>query len=232
MHLRQQCDNSRAAIISQRVERVEKGEVEDKRLDRYAGRVELPVLPQRGDKGLEYSETGFDGANGQVDGAHDVPSSPHPDPEDVESDVGPDADDDDWHSVSSFADLLAGTDLAVFPATWAGTVGRLVLHAHGVRFQRLGLRHLHTLWDVPYAEMGELRKFRSAAAAGRRGLSRARGGKHKVGKMRTSHALEIQREDGEVFRVEALRERDEAFNWIVGFSGVRWQNLQPRVRRV
>ena len=198
VHLRQQADASRAAIVARKAA---EGMKDDKRLDHYEGKLELP--PE--------AHGGFDGANGHVPGT-DMSST------DDEGDS-----DDDWHSVSSFTDYLAGTDLATFPASWSNTIGRLVVHANGIRFERL-VRRGAVVWDVPYHEICELRKFRSEPC----GVGRKR--RRKDVKMRTGHALEIVCADGRVLGLETLRERDEAFNWIVGFSGERWQSLQPRVR--
>ena len=193
----------------------------------------------------------MDGANGTPKPPHepgtDTPASPRS--EDVlAQDANISDDDDDWHSVASFDDYLQGTDLAVFPASWSGTVGRLVVQANGVCFRRL-IRAAE-LWAVPYGEIRELHKFRSGPkrhppAPARPGVEGTLDGegvgeteptspskkRKRSGSLVSKHALEIQCASGRVYRIEALQERDEVFNWIVGFSGARWQNLQPRLRK-
>ena len=246
LHLRKKGDSSRETLIQQKVERQRQRAAngEDPRLERYEGHLETPQ-----------SLGGFDGANG-------TPRSPHGEANDAstslnsghvcaqdsdaeDDDDDDDGDDDDWHSVESFDDYLQGTELAVFPASCSGMVGRLVVQASGVCFRRLF--RAADVWDVAYRDICELRKFRSGpkqnppasadpAAGGAEGEGEkeaASPGKKRKrsGSLVSKHALEIQCVSGKVYRIEALQERDEVFNWIVGFSGARWQNLQPRLRR-
>jgi hypothetical protein len=37
--------------------------------------------------------------------------------------------------------------------------------------------------------------------------------------------------EGEILLLENMRERDKAFNTVIGFSGLRWQHLQQRPRK-
>ena len=37
--------------------------------------------------------------------------------------------------------------------------------------------------------------------------------------------------DGSVDQVETMKRRDEAFSTIIGFSGLQWQQLQPKSRK-
>ena len=157
-----------------------------------------------------------------------------------------DFEDDDWHSVETFDDVLADTDLASFAASWNNLVGRLIVQASGVRFQRLGFR-AHDMWTVSFGEICELRKFHGSPRASDKVLAPLPGkevdvadlkknamawrkGK-RAGSARSKHMLEIYCASGETYGVEILKELDEAFKWIGWFSGLRWQSLQPRLVR-
>ncbi|KAJ9639957.1 hypothetical protein H2199_006190 [Coniosporium tulheliwenetii] len=101
-------------------------------------------------------------------------------------------------------------DFLSFRCRWHGQVGQLAIYSGGIRFIRSFPKK--ELWRRRYAELVELRKLSTSA-------------KLKLGK--TDKLLEFAFTDGTIDQVEAMRARDEAFNTIVGFSGLRWQVLQP-----
>ncbi len=48
----------------------------------------------------------------------------------------------------------------------------------------------------------------------------------KVGKIAKLEQLELNFTDDETVTIQSLKDRDEVFNMIIGFSGLRWQSLQ------
>ena len=121
--------------------------------------------------------------------------------------------DEDWHSVQSISSILSEKDIKAFRAQWQGVRGRLIIYSSGVRFVR-GLVKKE-MWDVPFIEMAEMRKLRGPRAPS-----------VKIAKLLTANQLELKAMDGKVFFLESLRDRDEAFNCIIGFSNLQWQSLQ------
>ena len=119
--------------------------------------------------------------------------------------------DDDWHSISSVTSLLDASDIKAFRALWQGSFGRLVIFSSGLKFiQSLTKREL---WNRPFSELIEIRKLRGSSIS-------------KVA-MGSAEQLELQFVDKSVLLLEGMKDRDEAFNIIIGFSGLRWQALQP-----
>ena len=101
-----------------------------------------------------------------------------------------------------------------FYAQWNGLVGRLVITSKGLRFvRRLGRREM---WEISYLDLAEMRKMHGSVMA-------------KL-TLKSLEQMEFQCVDGKVLRIEAMKDRDEAFNSIVGFSGLQWQALQSTGR--
>ena len=121
--------------------------------------------------------------------------------------------DDDWHSVASVESPLSANDILSFRAHWKHITGRLCLSATGMRFMRNLPRR--EMWNLPYAELQEMRK---AGIEGRRKLT--------LGGLFDSGVLEFQSSSGEVLTLDPIKYRDEAFNCVIGFSGLQWQALQ------
>ncbi|KAI9828444.1 MAG: hypothetical protein M1832_002872 [Thelocarpon impressellum] len=117
--------------------------------------------------------------------------------------------DEDWYMVSSTEGILDDADVVALRCTCHGAAGRLVISAGHVRFVRSLPKK--EMWRRSYQELEEMRKVRLS----------------KVVEATTSLArLELRFVDGEIVRLGMGKERDEAFNTIIGFSGVQWQSLQ------
>lgn len=94
-----------------------------------------------------------------------------------------------------------------------GMPGRLAISPTGISFLRLF--PAKELWSRHFHEISEMRKVTGSAIG--------RG----VGKILEGKALEFTYVDGAVDQIDAVRKRDEAFNSIIGFSGLGWQMLDP-----
>lgn len=116
----------------------------------------------------------------------------------------------DYETADETFHVAEEVDFLSFRCRWHGQVGQLAIYTGGIRFIRSFPKK--ELWRRRYAELVELRKLSTSA-------------KLKLGK--TDKLLEFAFTDGTIDQVEAMRARDEAFNTIVGFSGLRWQVLQP-----
>lgn len=127
-------------------------------------------------------------------------------------DDGGSDDDEDWHSVRSSTSVLGKTDIMAYRAWSQGAIGRLVIYAGGVRFVR-SLKRKES-WRYSFLDLAEMRKQEASL------LSRL--------PTVSSHSLELKLIDGSVFTIEGLKDRDSAFNSIIGFSGLQWQALQTK----
>ena len=127
---------------------------------------------------------------------------------------GNDAEDDDgeedWHSVNSSHSILETNDIRAFRAQWHGVVGRLIVYSNGIRFVRSLLKK--EMWRISFLELAEMRKLSVSSMP-------------RFAKM-MSEQLEIKCIDESILRLEMKQGRDEAFNIIIGFSGLQWQSLQ------
>ena len=117
---------------------------------------------------------------------------------------------EDSQGVDSRMGILDGKDVISFRAQWNYNIGRLIVHSNGIRFER-SLSNKE-LWNRPFVDLVEMRKLQ--------GLT--------VSKliMKALGQLEFTCTDGAILRIEAMKDRDEAFNTIIGFSGLQWQVLQ------
>ena len=138
-----------------------------------------------------------------------LPLIPTLDIQDYDSDS--ESDDDDWHSVSSSTSILDSSDIISFRAEWHKAIGRLIVYSSGVRFVRSLPKK--ELWRKPFLDLTEMRKTRGSSIS-------------KI-TMMTVEQLELTFVDGGSVTVEILKDRDEAFNTIIGFSALQWQVLQP-----
>lgn len=118
--------------------------------------------------------------------------------------------DDDWHSVSSSASILEESDILAFRAQCDGVPGRLIVYSSGVRFVRSLVKK--EIWRHNFLELAEMRKLEG-------------GTKSKL-KLMPFEQLEFKLTDGKILHLQAVKNRDEAFNTIIGFSGLKWQALQ------
>ncbi|KAI9760674.1 MAG: hypothetical protein M4579_001538 [Chaenotheca gracillima] len=116
----------------------------------------------------------------------------------------------DYFSIESSHSILDETDLMSFRGEWNGRPGRLIVYSSGVRFvSRIPTKK--ECWRRGFMELREMRK---------------RVG-HAVPKaLDLDQQIVLEFTDGEVVQIKALRNRDEAFNTVIGFSGLQWQCLQ------
>jgi hypothetical protein len=124
------------------------------------------------------------------------------------------SDSEDWHSADSSASLLAGKRFLSYRAYSKGTPGRLVITPSGIRFIRSIRRQ--EMWFLAFTQIKEMQKFHGAA----RSSSKYQG----IG---IKSLLELQDINGHSYTLELHGDRDEAFNYIIGFSALQWQSLQP-----
>ncbi|MCJ1285422.1 hypothetical protein MMC26_004762 [Xylographa opegraphella] len=102
-----------------------------------------------------------------------------------------------------------------FPASHASHPGHLILSPSALTFRPTHPTiHAAAAFTIPYASLAEMRK-RAASAS-------------RLAALVTPHErLELRGGEGGVYVLRMGREeRDEAFNAVVGVSGLRWQSLQ------
>lgn len=122
---------------------------------------------------------------------------------------GDDQDDDgaSWHSTDSSCNVLDSCDIVFFSARSEKAFGRLIIYANGVRFVRSS--NGKEVWRRTFLELAEMRKLVGSA------LSRVT--------LKALEQLELIFTDGSSVVLEAMKDRDEAFNTIIGFSALQWQ---------
>ena len=126
-----------------------------------------------------------------------------------------DENDEGWYSASSTTSILEANDIRSFRAHFLGTIGRLIVFSKGIRYVR-SLPSKKEMWRRDFLELAEMRKIEGSA----------------MSKMVSSpDQLEIKYTDGSKLQIEGMRERDEAFNTIIGFSSLQWQSLQIKKDR-
>jgi hypothetical protein len=124
--------------------------------------------------------------------------------------TGVDSGNDDSQSVVSRTSILDSQDVISFRAQWNRHIGRLIVHSSGIRFVRSLPKK--ELWNRSFLDLVEMRKLQGLS------LSKL--------VMKALGQLEFTCTDGVILRMEAMKDRDEAFNTIIGFSGLQWQVLQ------
>ena len=120
--------------------------------------------------------------------------------------------DEEYLSTSSATSVLNGADITSYRAYSQGVIGRLVIYANGVRFIRSLKRK--ELWRRSFLEMAEMRKKEGSVVS-------------KVSRV-APHSLELKFIDSSKLTLDGMKERDSAFNTIIGFSSLQWQSLQPK----
>ena len=116
-----------------------------------------------------------------------------------------------WQSASSTTSVLDASDIRSFRVRCDGVIGRLIISSNGVRFVRILKRK--ELWRILFIELTEMRKMEGSR------VSRP---------VLLSDQLEIRSIEGKHFVISGMKERDEVFNNIIGFSGLQWQSLQTQ----
>lgn len=116
----------------------------------------------------------------------------------------------DQQSPGPSSDVPDSNAIISFRARSLGKSGFLVVHPSGIQFvRRLGGTEL---WHRTYLELAEMRKREGSL------LSKL--------SMKSLEQLELKCSKGDVLLLEAMKDRDEAFNSIIGFSALQWQALQ------
>ena len=116
-----------------------------------------------------------------------------------------DDEDEDWHSVSSSKSVLEDSDIIAFRAQSEGLIGRIIVFSGGIRFVRsIGRKEI---WRRSFLELAEMRKVEGSV------MSKLM--------MASRQQLEFKFIDCSML-MEGMRDRDEAFNTIIGFSGMQW----------
>lgn len=124
-----------------------------------------------------------------------------------EDDSGDDDDALSWHSAASSSSVLDSSDIIAFRARSNNHTGRFIIYANGVRFVRS--LNKHELWRRSFLEVAEMRKLQGSAIAQL--------------KLKSSEQLELTFTDGDSVVLDGMKDRDEAFNTIIGFSALQWQ---------
>lgn len=129
---------------------------------------------------------------------------------DSEDEENGDGDGEGWCSACSTTSVLEASDIRSFRCQSLKVIGRLVIDSKGVRFVRSLPKK--ELWRRNYLDLAEMRKVEGSTMSKLASLS--------------PNQLEIKFIDGSKLHFEGMKERDEAFNTIVAFSGMQWQSLQ------
>ena len=127
-----------------------------------------------------------------------------------EGDENDDDEDESWFSACSTTSILEASDIRSFRCQSNHVRGRLIIFSKGIRFVRSLPKK--ELWRLNFLDLAEMRKVEGSITSKLATLS--------------PDQLEIKIIDGSKFHLEGMKERDSAFNSIVGFSGLQWQSLQ------
>ncbi|KAL9080818.1 MAG: hypothetical protein Q9157_000514 [Trypethelium eluteriae] len=128
--------------------------------------------------------------------------------------TGYDSDDSaaSYETASSSTSAIGGEGILSFRCRWHSSLGRLVLFGSGLRFSSSFPGH-GGRWSRSYMELVEIRKQSSES---------------RIGRAATMEVLQFHWTDGPITELVASRGcRDEMFNCVLGFSGLKWQALQP-----
>ncbi|KAI5204423.1 hypothetical protein E4T39_03498 [Aureobasidium subglaciale] len=130
-----------------------------------------------------------------------------------------DSDDNDdaasFHTTDSSTSILGSLDILSFSCTMNSTPGRLIIFSDGLRFQSKSplTSTPKETWRRLWSELVELEKIDPKTA----GLLKSDG-------------IHLAFTDGMTVNLEHVKQRDKAFNCIIGFSGLRFQIVAPGAR--
>lgn len=127
------------------------------------------------------------------------------------------SDNSDSYSPSPSKPLLS-TKFLSFRALSHGHPGHLIIHPTGLFFAET-LNPARHRWQYSFLDLAEMRKPEAGSSVSKFIRKKTRLGQ-----------LELWFTDGSREVLEGMRERDGAFNALVGFSGLQWQNLQMEKR--
>ena len=117
-----------------------------------------------------------------------------------------------YRTTTSSASAIGSQELLSFRCRWRSYIGRLILSGSGLKFVS-ALPSRSEQWSRSYLELVEMRK---------------RSSESRVGRAATIEVLQFHWIDGTTDEVLGTRGcRDEMFNCVLGFSGLKWQALQP-----
>ncbi|KAI9884989.1 MAG: hypothetical protein M1823_003226 [Watsoniomyces obsoletus] len=122
--------------------------------------------------------------------------------------------DDDFHSIHSDTStthslLLPETTFYSVHCEHNHIFGRLLVTSLGIHFIR-SIPSKKEIWHRSWDELLEMKKFDSSI----------------ITKLTSMNNIEFLFTDGTKITIKGLKDRDEAFNIIIGFSGLQWQSLQ------
>jgi hypothetical protein len=119
-------------------------------------------------------------------------------------------DDEDWQSATSAQSVFNQEITVSFRAHWEGVSGCLSVYSTGISFRRNHPRE--ELWDMSFQDLEEVWK---SGLGGHRKMT-LRG-------LFDSGVLALKDTTGRVRTLDPIKHRDEAFNCLIGFSGLQWQ---------
>ncbi|KAG9966189.1 hypothetical protein KCU61_g959, partial [Aureobasidium melanogenum] len=130
-------------------------------------------------------------------------------------DSSSDSEDDDaasFHTTDSSTSILGGLDILSFRCSMHGIPGRLIIFSDGLRYQRTSpvASARKEVWRRLWPELVEMEKIDIKTA----GLVKTNG-------------IRLAFADGVEVKLEHVRQRDKAFNCIIGFSGLQFQIVLP-----
>ena len=132
--------------------------------------------------------------------------------DDSEDEENTNGDKDGWYSACSTTSSVEASDIRSFRCQAQKVGGRLVIYSNGIRFVRSLSKK--ELWKRDYLDLAEVIKAEGSTMSSLASLSR--------------NQLEIICVDGSKFRLKGIEGRDELFNCIIAYSGMKWQSLQIR----
>jgi hypothetical protein len=205
-YLQREARKNRESLIHAKVEQQYDEEKKSPRHQKYAGHLSYPTTAP-----ASVSSQTFSTSLSRHSSASSLSSLPH-----------------SFHDAVEPEPLLEAEDISAYRCFWGKYMGRLVISTAGIRF--MGTFGSTTHWSRPYTELVEMRKDRSSPpvriAAGILEFTfHPMGGE--CGGQSGERGVENQngerKEEGDVYKVDSMRSRDEAFNRIIGFSGLEWQ---------
>ena len=123
--------------------------------------------------------------------------------------------------------LAQHSDILTFRGEWKGLPGRLALTLSGIRFvetssfgkndRSLSGQARNGTWYRPYTHLKEMSKIHDPLL------------KIRSRELMRRDALKIMWSDETEDVISTMNRTDEAFNTIIGFSGLRWQKQPPGV---
>ena len=112
-----------------------------------------------------------------------------------------------YTTADSSTSILGGLDILSFECHTRAMRGDLIIFSNGLRYVRMGKER----WRYSWTELVEMRKSESNISPG----------------LPKSVGIVLAFTDGSEINLNTVKRRDRAFNCIIGFSGLRFQIIQP-----